>query len=116
MPRSRCLGKGRQRRQHGHDQQHQPNQTAHRSTPGRIATRIKTGMDRDGKCHPCPLPDITNSDGANSGGASAGDASPNACGANPSAAGANPNDGGASPSDDGPSRDGGRGPSALLPA
>ena len=52
------------------------------------------------------------SDGANDGD---GDASPNICGA--SDGDANPNDAGASPSAGrGPSRDDGRGPSALLRA
>jgi hypothetical protein len=53
---------------------------------------------------------LTNTDDASSGDASdGGDASPNACDAN--GAGANPNAGDASPS-----RDDGRGPTALLPA
>ena len=69
---------------------------------------------------PAPFADITSIGGANSDGASAGDASPNACGASPNAAGANPNDDGANPSDDGPSRDASHdarhGPSALLQA
>jgi hypothetical protein len=57
----------------------------------------------------------SNDDDASSGGASdGGDASPNACDAN--GGGANPNAGDAIPSADGPSRDAGRGPSALLPA
>ena len=54
-------------------------------------------------------------DDASSGGANdGGDASPNAGDAN--GGGANPNAGDAIPSADGPSRDAGRGPSALLPA
>ena len=54
-------------------------------------------------------------DDASSGGANdGGDASPNTCDAN--GGGANPNAGDAIPSADGPSRDAGRGPSALLPA
>ena len=53
-------------------------------------------------------------DDASSGGANdGGDASPNTCDAN--GGGANPNAGDASPNADGPSRDAGRGPSALLP-
>ena len=59
---------------------------------------------------------ISSNDGASSGDASGGDASPNAFGASPSAGDANPNDGGgASPNDGGgPSHD--AGPSALPPA
>ena len=57
----------------------------------------------------------SNDDDASSGGANdGGDASPNACDANGD--GANPSAGDASPSAVGPSRDDGRGPSALLPA
>jgi len=52
-------------------------------------------------------------DDASSGGANdGGDASPNACDAN----GGGPSAGDASPNAGGPSRDDGRGPSALLPA
>ena len=59
--------------------------------------------------------DLTSNDDASSGGASdGGDASPNTCDANDG--GANPSAGDASPSAGGPSRDDGRGPSALLPA
>ena len=54
-------------------------------------------------------------DDASSGGANdGGDASPSACDA--TGDGANPSAGDASPSVFGPSRDDGRGPSALLPA
>ena len=57
----------------------------------------------------------SNDDDASSGGANdGGDASPNTCDAN--GGGANPSAGDASPSAVGPSRDDGRGPSALLPA
>ena len=57
----------------------------------------------------------SNDDGASSGGATCGgDASPSICDAN--GGGASPSDGDASPSADGPSRDDGRGPSALLRA
>jgi hypothetical protein len=52
-------------------------------------------------------------DDASSGGANdGGDASPNACDAN----GGGPSAGDASPNAFGPSRDDGRGPSALVPA
>ena len=58
---------------------------------------------------------LTSNDGASSGGASdGGDASPNAGDEN--GGGANPGAGDESPSAFVPSRDDGRGPSALLPA
>ena len=58
---------------------------------------------------------LTSNDGASSGGASdGGDASPNAGDA--SGGDANPGAGHANPNASGPSRDDGRGPSALLPA
>jgi len=63
-------------------------------------------------CLSNPCQSLTSNDDASSGGASdGGDASPNACDAN--GGGANPSGGDASPSAGGPSRDGGRGPSAL---
>jgi hypothetical protein len=65
--------------------------------------------------NPWRRPTSSNDDDASSGGANdGGDASPNTCDAN--GGGANPSAGDASPSADGPSRDAGRGPSALLPA